>query len=708
VAHHRPGRTVAEARRGLRLDVEGLRAVAILAVLAYHAGLPFLPGGFAGVDIFFVISGYLITGLLVREAERDGRISLSRFYARRAKRLLPAAAVVFVVTAIGTALVFAGSQARVFGGDITAAAAYVVNWRLAARSVNYLAQDTGQSPVLHFWSLSLEEQYYFVWPLLAIFAIVVARKLNRSARVAMAVGLLGVIGIPSFVYALYLAHSNAAVAFFVTPTRMWELAVGAAVALGTPLIVRLRRHYAQALALAGAIAMAVTLLVLHDTVTWPGIPTLLPVLGTAAVLTAGVADPRTFVGRLLGIRPMVWVGALSYSLYLWHWPILVLANGWLGDLRISQKSMLVVFAVIPAYLSMRFIENPVRFSPRFAARARPALLMGLSLTLVGVGAGFAVAAVHPPTTSPVAHVTSIPDVEATLVGAMVLGTHPLTSPAGDPNIVPGSISPDPPDAPDDVPSAYAKGCQAQPPDIEPIVCVAGDPNGDVRIAAVGDSKLLQYYDALDLIGKSRGWRIEFMTKSACSWTADTIELDGAPYTECSAFDQAVLATIQASPFDFVLTSGSPYRISGRATTTDEERAKGLATAWEEAAATGATVVVLAEPPRPVEKPAVFDCVDKHRSDPGACAYDRADGVDRSAVRSQLLAAGMVPGTRVVSVSDYVCPQASCAPVIGNVLVLRQGSHMTNTYAVTLAPVLGERLARAIVEGDELVGPTFTE
>jgi peptidoglycan/LPS O-acetylase OafA/YrhL len=222
-----------DSAAGFRADVEGLRAIAVLTVMWFHAGLGGLTGGFAGVDIFFVISGFLITGQLVREVEASGRIPLPRFYARRAKRLFPAAATVLVATAVLTWLALPRVTWRDTGGDLVAAAAYVVNWRLAARSVDYLATDTAHSPVQHFWSLAVEEQYYLLWPVLLTLVAVLIRRWRLPVRPMMAVG-LAAITIPSLAWSIHLTSSDPARAYFVTTTRLWELGIGALVAVGAP------------------------------------------------------------------------------------------------------------------------------------------------------------------------------------------------------------------------------------------------------------------------------------------------------------------------------------------------------------------------------------------------------------------------------------------------------------------------------------------
>lgn len=216
---------------GFRRDIQGLRAVAVVLVLLYHAGVPQLAGGYVGVDVFFVISGFLITGLIVREIERTGRLSLTRFYARRARRLLPATAVVFVAVAALTLVALPAMQWRTVGRDLAASTLYVVNWELAQRSVDYLAADTATSPLQHFWSLAVEEQFYVVWPLLVAMLVWWLRR--RSGRVrpgGLTLGLL-LIAVPSLVWSVHLTSADPGRAYFVTTTRLWELAVGALLAV---------------------------------------------------------------------------------------------------------------------------------------------------------------------------------------------------------------------------------------------------------------------------------------------------------------------------------------------------------------------------------------------------------------------------------------------------------------------------------------------
>jgi peptidoglycan/LPS O-acetylase OafA/YrhL len=339
---------------GRRLDVQGLRAVAVLSVVAYHAGLP-VPGGFVGVDVFFVISGFVITAMLRREWETTGRISLGAFYKRRFKRLTPALAVVVGVTAVTAGLVMSplGPQQRVSETGL-GAMALIANWVIASTTGGYFDAPAAANPLLHTWSLSVEEQFYLVFPaLLALGWFVAARRPARRHTATIFVTLLG---LGSFGIALVgvnpLVHSWL-FGFYSPLTRAWEFAVGALLALVTVKSVR-------GLAAAGALLLAASFFLIDDRTTFPGLWTLLPVAATALLI---VGRPRA-----LTLRPLVQVGDWSYSIYLWHWPLIVLATtfGW-------SRTAAAALSFLPAVASFRWVERPLRSSQ--LPRRRFALLV---------------------------------------------------------------------------------------------------------------------------------------------------------------------------------------------------------------------------------------------------------------------------------------------------------------------------------------------
>lgn len=696
-----------------RRDIEGMRALSILAVLAYHAGLPFY-GGYIGVDVFFVISGYLITTLLLSEAESNGSISLLGFYGRRFRRLLPAATLVLLVALAATLCFAPGSQKSVFSWDVVAAAGYAVNWRFAARSVDYLLEDVGRSPVLHFWSLAVEEQFYLVWPLLILAALVVSRKTGMPWRRAVVIALLLVL-VPSFAWSISYTQSHAQEAFFVTTTRLWELAIGALLAALPPGMRQLRRPLATGLTWAGLCLFAYSLWGLNNSVPWPGFRALLPVASAALLILGGGAAEPPAVTRWLGSRVLMEVGKLSYSLYLWHWPIIVVGQDWLGLVGLPWGLALVVASFVPAWVSHRWVEMPIRSSRVLAERPALALSGGANLSLLSVAAGLLAVAL-PVTGTETAPTDGATDTAANpavnpirlsaegnrvvatpaQLGAGALGSNPRTSAAGQARSEHAKIFPAPDQAVDDMPEGYAKGCQVSKASTKPIWCEIGDPDGKTQVVAAGDSKLLQYYEALDIAGRALGWKIRTTTKSGCPFVAADVSLKGEVYSECRQFNQTLLGALEKDPPDVLLTSqlaDTALVDAGSDKRTAEAMIDGLVRVWKPLTTLGTRVVALLDNPRPPAKHLVYDCVAKHPKDYASCAFERDKAIATSAAATQRAAAARLAGVSVLDLTDYICPSKQCAPVIGDILVYRQSSHITNTYARSLAPVLTQELAK---------------
>jgi len=392
---------------GFRPDVEGLRAVALGLVLLFHVGVPGSGGGRLGVDVFFVISGFLITGLLVREAERTGRVRLAAFYARRARRILPAATVVLVAALAATAVLAPQALAST-GRDGLAAALQVANWRSALADPVDLHPDAAASPLLHYWSLAVEEQFYLLWPPLVLLALTVARRRGTSVRRALVVT-AGAVAVVSLACSVLLTPVLPTLAYLSSPTRAWQLAAGALLALGAPRLEaaaagggarsRLLRRWAPA---AGWVALAVVVSssLWTDDVPYPGSAALVPVLGTVVLIAAGGpglqsgAAARWGVGRLLGSRPVRLAGRASYSWYLWHVPVVFVGEqlGLTGWPVLLALELLVAGPL--ALLTLRVVEQPFRTSPRVAG-ARRGLLLGAAATAVGLAASTAAVLLAP-------------------------------------------------------------------------------------------------------------------------------------------------------------------------------------------------------------------------------------------------------------------------------------------------------------------------
>lgn len=679
--------------KGFRPDVEGLRAIAVGTVLWFHAGLSGLTGGFAGVDIFFVISGFLITGQITREVERTGRISLVGFYARRAKRLFPAAATVLVTTTLLTWIVLPKISWRDFGWDITSAAAYVVNWRLAARSVDYLAEDTTASPVQHFWSLAVEEQFYIIWPILLLLLALLIRTRRLPIRPTLAIGLAAIV-IPTLAWSIHLTATDPARAYFVTTTRLWELGVGALVAVGTTVWARLRPPIAAAIAWGGLAVIAVGLFTQSTRTPWPGSAALIPVLGAAAVILGGQSAGALGPVRLLGVRPMVWIGGLSYSLYLWHWPLVVAAKQAWHGLTWWQGVAVVTASVIPAWLTHKLIENPLRFHPWVVARSRNALVLGLICSLVGAACGAALAFAGRSSGFTTIDEASAP---AGTFGAQILGN------GAEPAKVtidmhPEAMTPDPLMATADAPTLYADDCQTEQTTTDVFTCTYGAKASSKVIALVGDSKSAQWFPALEKFATTHGWTITTYLKSSCPWSSALIYGGQDPshrYTICKQWGAKVLDRLTGPEKPTVIVTsgirGTAFTPSGT-----EDRATmvaGYADYWSAMGTIGVPVIVLNDTPQPGK--VVYECVLDHPADfMTACKGRFNDGSGGAALRA---AVTDVPTARLIDMNPWICPQKQCWPVIGNVLVWRQGSHITATYAASLSAVIDRKLAAALHE-----------
>jgi peptidoglycan/LPS O-acetylase OafA/YrhL len=667
--------------------------VAVLLVMVYHAGLPFLPHGYLGVDVFFVISGYLITSLLLRELAATGHISWPQFLARRARRLLPAAMLVLVFIATTTWLLIPGRRGREIGGDIVGAALYVVNWVLAGRSVDYLAKDTQPSPVQHYWSLAVEEQFYVIWPLCLVLLVFVLRRFRPRVLARgpghspslRAIGiLLAAIAVPSLAYSVWHTITVPAHAYFATTTRVWELGVGAALAIWAVDQHPHRVRFGGVLGWVGLAVVVGTAFLLPDTAGWPGAWALLPTLGTAAVILSGWGEGSQGPGRLLGLRPLVWVGGLSYSLYLWHWPLRVFADElWPGG---TARAWAVLLSVVPAYLGYRLVERPVHHTPRLARSTRRSLTLGAALSLVGVLAGIplitapAVFQTKPPT-------GALPPLEQ--LGAGTLGETPSADPAAYAVDDWGWLTPDPERAGEDRPSADVDRCQVDERTSTPVRCEFGVKDGPLTIALVGDSKALQWLPALERAAPGQGWRIITYGKSSCAFAAGRTELSRAHYQSCDDWNEAVIRQLVADPPDLVVTSTQADAALRGDKVSRSALVDYLARRWKGLQRAGVPVAVIGDNPG---SPSDLDsCMARNPRHLTRCAFDRETALANTGLDAQRAAALKAPGVELIDLTPWICPVERCPVAIGHVVIHRAGDHITATYAATLGPQIARQL-----------------
>jgi peptidoglycan/LPS O-acetylase OafA/YrhL len=679
------------AGTGFRADIEGLRAVAVLLVVLGHAGVGLFAGGYVGVDVFFVISGFLITSLLMRELAETGRIRIAGFYARRAIRLLPASSLALAATLLGAWLWLSPVRFGEYARDALASAAYVINLRLAVVGTDYLAAAEPPSPLQHFWSLAVEEQFYLVWPLLILAVTWAGRRRGRLNVPAVAVA-LGVLTGASFLLSVTETGRSAPWAYFGPHTRAWELGLGAMVALAATRLRHLPAWLAAALTWVGLGAVAAAAVLYDDSTPFPGVAAAAPVVGAALVIVGGCRRPAYGAGLLLNRWPMQAVGRVSYGWYLWHWPFLLILPVAL-DLpdRVAVNLVLCAGALVVAVASLRLVEDPVRH--RRSLRLVPARGIGLGLSLSSATAAAALLAAAVPPTVPTGDDGL--DLRLTLGQAADPARLLADVIARDANrqSVPANLVPTPAQAKRDKPVSYGDGCHLSIAATRiPGACAYGDPAAATTVALFGDSHAAQWLPALDRLARERGWRLLSLTKSSCT-AADVLLWENSlkrAYDECQSWREDAFQRIAAQEVDLVVVSSifDDRRLAAPTADPELQWRAGWERTFGRLSRAGAAVTLIAD--TPYLSASAPDCVAQHASRISRCA--RATGPARPLPdrRAAIAGAAATAGVTVVDPTGWLCA-AQCPVVLGNVLVYRDAHHLTTVFATTLAPLLGARL-----------------
>ena len=672
-----------------RPDIQGLRALAVGMVVLYHLYPSLLPGGFVGVDVFFVISGFLITGHMWRGFQRTGSVRLLDFWGRRARRLLPAAALVLAVTWLVSRFALPVTRLADTAAQVRASALYFQNWQLAHEAVNYLTAENPASPVQNFWSLSVEEQFYLVWPLLFLVAGLVIRRRGpsgpngRGGRLIVA-GLTSALVACSLAYSVYDTRVDPQAAYFVTTTRMWELGAGGLLAL-------LSERWSQGLGRQGwlgwtGLALVIASpFVLRGTTAFPGALALLPVAGAVLLIAGGSAQALYGPARLMSMRPLVFLGGISYSLYLWHWPVIDLWSAWRGkDPGVASGPVLIAVCLVLAWLTKIIVEDRIRLSPLLTGHGwrsvSTALAVVIPVAMVSVyiaaepgqwngklGPGYPGAAV--------------------LAGKVSrVSTEPVLPPLSDLRAA--------------VPKYWQQGCLDDPEAAAPKECVYGDTaNPTLTVALVGDSIAGNWFPALNEIASQQHWELITDLHSDCAWSA-TMTIDpstGGPYTACHQWGATVqrdlLSTIKP---DVVITSDLPSDGSlahpQPGSSAYEDIGTGMAEYWTQLEGRGIAVVPIQE--TPVMGYNVASCVAKYGVSSSKCEVpaDKAIKQDPPTIQA---ARDMVGPVQEIDMNQFICGHTECREVVGNVLVYFDGHHLTSSYSKTLTPYLKPRLLSAL-------------
>jgi peptidoglycan/LPS O-acetylase OafA/YrhL len=664
-----------------RPDIQGLRAIAIASVVLYHANVPWISGGFVGVDVFFVVSGFLITSQLLHEILPTGRLAFGRFYARRARRILPASFVVILGTLAAAVLLVPPTELRTVAVDAMATALYFPNVLFAVRGTNYLNQTAAPSLYQHFWSLGVEEQFYLVWPLL----IVVVYFLSRRRRLVLGI-VLAIVAVLSLAAGIHATTTDEPMAFFMLPFRAWEFASGGLVALALSGQRRLPAPVGAGIAWAGLAAVAAAIFLFTSSTEFPGYSAVLPVAGTATVILGGASASRWGPARLLSIGPAVFIGEISYSLYLVHWPLLTITQAHVGlgnPLPVSDQVLLVLIGVPIAWLIYRFVENPVRRNRKLSS-ARP------RTTLVGALAGSAGLVLM--ATAGAAYAARAPLTTNVVLVSAALAKHPKPS-----TVVPRNLTPSLAQAANDVPLVYRDGCHlgfGQPAIAKH--CSFGPSRRAPEVALFGDSHAAQWFPALDALAKAGRIRLVSYTKSGCP-SAEinvlfTATPSNVPYPTCPVWRGSVITALKAAPPAAIIVSSDPeLPIAGGGYPS--------AAAWQKASKAllaklpkRSKTVLIGATPLPGIAPS--SCLSAHLANAAACDLKRTRSLPPALQRAEKQAAKSAKA-HYLDMSDYMCNRNTCPAVIGHDLVYRDGSHLTATYAKSLAPVIKDELTRLL-------------
>jgi peptidoglycan/LPS O-acetylase OafA/YrhL len=675
-----------------------LRAIAVLTVIASHASIPFLQGGFVGVDVFFVISGFLISQLLYREVEKSGRVSIPGFYARRARRILPAATLVTIATIVASAIWLSAIDLLTTVKDALWATFFGANIRFAAVGTDYFAQEEPPSPMQHYWSLSVEEQFYVVWPALLLVLVLVAGRRALPRRLVLGVLLL-VTG-ASFAWSVASTASNPLAAYFSTTARVWELGLGAVTALVAVSVARRLPSMARGLVcLAGLVLIGYACLTYTDQTPFPGSAAAVPVVGSALVLLAGAAGgaAQPLPVRALGVRPMRVVGDWSYSLYLWHWPVLIIAERHVGALGFWRTAVCLVVVFALSGLTYRFVEQPFRSPRRFPTRRALSLYpAAVALVLVASLSGYFYSQYssgayedNPPVTlqqfgvEDPSQVDLDDDPTIALVQASVIAARNHMA-------IPSQLEPEILTVRDDEPDVGA--CNYEQDSRE--LCPRGDPNADRSIVVFGNSHARMWIPAFDKIGAELGYATYYFVKPNCSASLVTVGelVPGSPaWQECDDFRAWALDQIASlHPSLVVVASSGPnpvlYDSSGNRIPKDgidPAVHAGYVDLFTRLATTSDHAVLLRDVPKSETLP--DECLTTSGNDLGDCLFTPLPASVNDANIS--VAAAEEAGTDVVDPTPWICWDGSCPAVIGNVLPYRDRGHLTTVYAESLAEEL---------------------
>lgn len=652
-------------RLGYRGDIEGLRAVAILLVVAVHAKVPWLAGGYVGVDVFFVLSGYLITGLLVEEIRRTGDVRFAGFYARRLRRLLPALFLMLIcVSLLGWLLLPEMSQFR--QADAAGnAALWLGNFFFALSNTGYFGPSAQHNLFLHTWSLGVEEQFYLLWPLLILVVSGAWRGAKRPPRPARLKAVMPIVFAASLVLCLVWSYRSPALGFYMMPSRAWQFALGALVYMyfgvrgssrgGTaPAPARSKALFVSA-GWAGLAMILAAAVVLNRRVVYPGYWALLPSFGAALIIVAGTRVSRLGVGALLSLKPMQATGRVSYAWYLWHWPILVLGANVLATRSAGARIGLVALSLAIAIASYRLVEKPLRRNRLLVVHPRVSVAAGVAIMALA----FSAAGVWH---SEVATYLSSPVYERFAAARW------------------------------DAPRIYNLGCDAWYRNARVELCQFGPDDAKHTVVAIGDSISMEWLPAIIKIFNARGWRVVAITKSACPMVDAPLFYAriGREYTVCTKWRARALEKVKRMrPAALIFSTAYSYPFSKRQWIDGTRKVLAeISTSVKQIyLIRGAPDLPFNGPQCLVPRSALYKWIEGRKR----CVSSVDDPHFYRVYGWLKTAAKPFDNVRMIDMTGFVCPHGQCSAELDGKIVFRDDKHITASFARYLAPDLANRI-----------------
>ncbi|RNI20889.1 acyltransferase family protein [Flexivirga caeni] len=702
-----------------RPDIQGMRAVAVLLVVVSHAQLAgLLDGGYIGVDVFFVISGFLITGLLAREVRSSGRVSFADFYARRARRILPAASVTLVMTLLISTIVYTDGDLSQVSTDVTWAAFFAANLHFAQAGNDYFAITSLQTPVQHFWSLAVEEQFYLVWPvLIALMLLIPWRRRERhrahgprATRSRIMLGrvqalrragvLIGLLSVASLIWSIHDTIASPHSAYFSTFTRGWELGLGSLLALTAQRVSRLSDPVKAAMSWLGLAAVLLAAVVYTSSTPFPGSAALLPVLGAVLILAGGIEGPRYGATVLLGLRPMRFLGDISYSIYLIHWPVLVLTTAYAGGhLRIREKLALIAVTIGLSWLSYRFVEKPFRSKRRARhATLRALALWPVALTLVLVPtmvvyqfttrSTMTAAAAQQLAAKKAAAKSAVSSLRDEVASAAEKSQSGASLPT---TLVPSLVhlADDRTEPPD--------GCWADTKaKTSHKICPEGDTAATKTVVVWGDSHAAQWLKPLSALATKNHLKLIPLVKANCM-PADVVQTyqGGGAYQQCNTYRDWALQQIKQLKPSMVIISGllsTPILDPSTGTKVSDSAgtklfAEGSARTLKELNKLTGHVDVISDQSRLTEPAGT--CLGSRTATLSTCA--KAPDKVTTARDAAWQKSAAETGAGYLDMMPWECDDNVCPIVVDGTIVYRDDHHLTTTYAERLQPVLAQKI-----------------